>query len=130
MRLSFPVFGLPHQKCKTVLQRCGCVGVPTVSLVKTYNDLQTPSNVFLVRKFDRDLAKKKSMQGNKARGVQYVVRRVVTPFGVGLEERTEQLGIISDDLKQPRSSEGGQDSLLRGLGGNMSRQTRSSAVAG
>ena len=84
----------------------------------------------MVRKFQRDLAKKKEMQGNKARGVQYVVRRVVTPFGVGLDERMEQLGVGVDDLKQPRSSEGGQDSLLRGLGGNMSRQTRSAAVAG
>lgn len=89
----------------------------------------------MVRKFKRDLAKKKEMQGNKARGVQFVVRRVVTPFGIGIDERIEQLGLNnteenSDDLEQPSSSEGGQDSLLRGLGGNMSRQTRSAAVAG
>lgn len=84
----------------------------------------------MVRKFQRDLAKKKEMQGNKARGVQFVVRRVVTPFGVGLDDRMEQLSLSPDDLKQPRSSEGGQDSLLKGVGGNMSRQSRSAAVAG
>lgn len=84
----------------------------------------------MVRKFQRDAAKKKSMQGNKARGVQYVVRRVVTPFGVGLAERMEKLGMSADELKQPSSSEGGQDSLLKGLGGTMSRQSGSATVAG
>ncbi|KAK5072836.1 hypothetical protein LTR64_000754 [Lithohypha guttulata] len=56
-------------------------------------------------------------------GVQFVVRRVVTPFGEGLEQRVENLGLAgeTDGLMQPRSEEGGQNTLVRGMGGNLSR---------
>jgi len=69
------------------------------------------------------------MRGKKVRGVQFVVRRVVTPFGVGLDERMERLAVQDGDV-QERASEGGQDSLLRGLGGNLSRNSGRASVAG
>lgn len=78
-----------------------------------------------VRKLRRDEAFKKAKYGNKVRGIQFVVRRVVTPFGVGLEERMQQLG-----LAPPESSEGGQDSLLKGTGGNTSSKVARATVAG
>lgn len=78
-----------------------------------------------VRKLRRDEAFKKAKYGNKVRGIQFVVRRVVTPFGVGLEERMQQLG-----LAPPEASEGGQDSLLRGTGGNKSSKVARATVAG
>lgn len=83
----------------------------------------------LVRKFQRDEAMKKMLKGKKTRGVQFVVRRVVTPFGVGLDERMERLG-EQTGTGQEKSAKGGQDSLLRSLGGNLSRSSGRAAVAG
>lgn len=78
-----------------------------------------------VRKLRRDEAFKKAKYGSKVRGIQFVVRRVVTPFGTGLEERMMQLGSAPPD-----ASEGGQDSLLRGRGGNVSSKVARASVAG
>lgn len=83
-----------------------------------------------VRKFMRDEATKKYLKGKKSRGVQFVVRRVVTPFGVGLDERMERLGEGPEGIAQEGAAKGGQDSLLRSLGGNLSRQSGRAAVAG
>lgn len=81
-----------------------------------------------VRRFRRNEAKKKELKGKKVRGVQFVVRRVVTPFGTGLEERIEKLSVQPPG--QEAAKEGGQNSLFKGMGGNESRQSRSAAVAG
>lgn len=83
-----------------------------------------------VRKFMRDETTKKYLKGKKSRGVQFVVRRVVTPFGVGLDERMERLGEGPAGIAQEEASKGGQDSLLRSLGGNLSRSSGRAAVAG
>lgn len=82
-----------------------------------------------VRKFQRTESTRAKMKGKKVRGVQFVVRRVVTPFGMGLDERMERLA-VQDGNVQERASEGGQDSLLRGAGGNLSRQSGRASVAG
>lgn len=84
----------------------------------------------MVRKFQRNEAMKKTLKGKKTRGVQFVVRRVVTPFGVGLDERMERLAEQPDGEAQEGSTKGGQDSLLRSLGGNLSRASGRAAVAG
>ncbi|KAK5942371.1 hypothetical protein PMZ80_004934 [Knufia obscura] len=84
-----------------------------------------------VRRFKRTEETRRKMRGAKVRGVQFVVRRVVTPFGVGLDERMERLSVGSEfGLRQEASSEGGQDSLVRGLGGNLSRKSGRASVAG
>jgi len=81
-----------------------------------------------VRRFRRNEAKKKEMMGKKVRGVQFVVRRVVTPFGTGLDERVEKLA--TQPSGQEAAKDGGQDSLLKGMGGNESRRSGRAAVAG
>ena len=43
----------------------------------------------MVRAFLRVEAKREEMRGRRERGVRFVVRRVVTPFGVPLGEREE-----------------------------------------
>ena len=83
-----------------------------------------------VRKFQRNDAKKKELQGTKARGVQWVVRRVITPFGVPLDERMEQMAIDGNEMQQPSSSQGGQDSILKSMGGNTSRNSAKASMAG
>lgn len=69
---------------------------------------------------------------SKIKGVQFVARRVVTPFGEDIETRLANLAIQSEQAKrvQPQSARGGQNTLLRGRGGNMSRNTGRASVAG
>lgn len=61
--------------------------------------------------------------------MQVVVRRVVTPFGVGLDERMERLSGGEEGRQEP-SRQGGQDSLLAGKGGNLGRASGRASVAG
>lgn len=83
-----------------------------------------------LRKFLRTEETRQKLKGNKERGVQFVVRRVVTPFGVGLEERGRVAEVETDQATQPLSRIGGQDGLAKGLSGSPSRQSGSAAVAG
>lgn len=83
----------------------------------------------LLGKFRRDEATRVLLKGRKMRGVQFVVRRVVTPFGVGLDERMGRLA-KGKGSGQEKSARGGQDSLLVGLGGSLSRGSGRASVAG
>ena len=72
----------------------------------------------------------------KKRGKVWAVRRVVTPFGVGMQKRWREVKEAADthgsdsSAMQASSSEGGQDSILRGMGGNTSRASARASVAG
>lgn len=83
----------------------------------------------LLRRFQRNEATKKLLRGEKMRGVQFVVRRVVTPFGVGLDERMEMLNGEAQGGRED-GADGGHDSLLRSLGASTSRSSTKPAVAG
>jgi len=80
------------------------------------------------RRFVRTEETRRRMKGAKKRGVQFVVRRVVTPFAVGLDERMERLSVAG--VGQEASAAGGQNSLSRGVGGNLSRRSARASVAG
>lgn len=68
----------------------------------------------------------------KVKGVQFVVRRVVTPFGDDVETRLANLAVqIKEAARaQPSSARGGQNTLARGAGGNLSRNSAKASVAG
>lgn len=69
---------------------------------------------------------------SKIKGVQFVVRRIVTPFGEDIETRLANLPAQPEQSTrvQPGSRRGGQDTLLKGRGGNTSRHTARASVAG
>lgn len=82
-------------------------------------------------KFRRTEALRRKLKGEKLRGVQFVVRRVVTPFGMGLEQRMERLGMTGPATRRQESGAScAQDRVLTEIGENLSQQSGRAAIAG